>query len=90
MAKNQIRNIIEVDKLPDNCFEIHEVFGHKMNRYYYEPISFKIYFKPLRGIKYRIININHDKRYNSFLSDQLTLVDINGKQNKIGYYTLIE
>ena len=45
----QKRNIIEEDELPDNCFEIHEVFGHKMNRYYYELITNKVYFKPLRG-----------------------------------------
>ena len=41
MAKNHIKNIVEVDELPDNCFEIHEVFGHKMNRYYYLLLDIK-------------------------------------------------
>ena len=54
MSKNQKQNIVEVDELPKNCFEVHEVFGHKMDRYYYDPITFKVYFKPLRRNKYRI------------------------------------
>ena len=41
MVKNHIRNIVEVDELPDNYFEIHEVFGHKMNRYYYDQYHLK-------------------------------------------------
>ena len=90
MAKNHIRSIVEVDELPESCFEVHEVFGHKMNRYYYDPITFKVYFKPLRGNKYRIVNILHDKRANSIFFDQLAITDINGKQNRIGYYILIE
>ena len=84
------RSIVEVDELPENCFEVHEVFGHKMDRYYYDPITFKVYFKPLRGKKYRIQKVNHDKRINHRFFDYLVMSDINGKYNHIGYYTLIE
>ena len=84
------RNIVQIDELPDNCFEVHEVYGHKMDRYYYDPITFKVYFKPLRGKKYRIVKIRQDKRIDSRFFDQLVMTDINGKQNRIGYYTLIE
>ena len=90
MTKNQVRSFDEEDELPENCFEVHEVFGHKMDRYYYDPITFKVYFKPLRGKKYRILNIHHDKRMNHRFFDHLVMTDINGKQNRIGYYTLIE
>ena len=61
-----------------------------MDRYYYDSITFTIYFKPLRGKKYRILKIRQDKRMNSRFFDQLAMTDINGKQNRIGYYTLIE
>ena len=84
------KTIVEIDELPENCFEVHEVFGHKMDRYYYDPITFKVYFKPLRGKKYRIVKIRQDKRINSRFFDQLVMTDINGRQNHIGYYTLIE
>ncbi len=87
--KNQVRSFVEVDELPENCFEVHESFGHKVNRYY-NPITFKVILKPLRGNKYRIVNILHDKRANSIFFDQLAITDINGKQTRIGYYTLIE
>ena len=84
------RSIVEVDELPKNCFEVHEVFGHKMNRYYYDPITFNVYFKPLRGNKYWILNIDYDKRLTSIYFDHSCMSDINGKYNRIGYYTLIE
>ena len=61
-----------------------------MDRYYYDPITFTVYFKPLRGKKDRILIILHDKRLNSILFEYLCMTDINGKQNHIGYYTLIE
>ena len=86
MTKNQVRSFDEIDELPKNCFEVHEVFGHKMNRYYYDPITFKVYFKPLRE-KNGIVRILHDKRINSKFFDQLAVTDINGKQTRIGYYT---
>ncbi len=90
MTKNHKMTIDEVDELPENCFEVHEVYGHKMDRYYYDPITFKIYFKPLQRKKYRILNIHHDKRMNHRFFDYLCMTDINGKQNHIGYYTLIQ
>ena len=58
--QNHKMTIDEVDELPDNCFEVHEVYGHKMDRYYYDPITFKVDFKPLRGNKERIVKIRQD------------------------------
>ena len=84
------RNIVQIDEIPDNCLEVHEVYGHKMERYYFDPITFKVYFKPLRVKKYRIVKIRQDKRLDSILLDYLCMTDINGKQNLIGFYTLIE
>ena len=84
------RNIVQIDELPNNYFEVHEVYGHKMNRYYYDSITFKVFFKPLRGNKYRIVKIRQDKRINNRFFDQFVMTDINGKQNRIGYDTLIE